>query len=96
MESKDEGVSVADINVINDMETQSNTVLDTENSLTESKIMDNVVIHSTPIQNKQSDSNDIMNMMQLLLEKQNTMSVSYTHLDVYKRQTWRHPHRTKE
>ena len=56
MESNDEGVSLADVTVINDMETQSNTVVDTENSLTESKIMDGVVIQSMPIQSKKDDN----------------------------------------
>ena len=60
MESNDEGVSLADVTVINDMETQSNTVVDTENTLTESKIMDDTVSHSTPIQSKKPYGNDMM------------------------------------
>ena len=58
-------------------ENQINTIVTetvvNEISLTESVTMEGARIHSTPIQNKQSDSNDIMNMMQSLLAKQSAM-----------------------
>ena len=58
-------------------ENQINTIVTetvvNEISLTESVTMEGARIHSTPIQNKQSDSNEIMNMMQSLLAKQSAM-----------------------
>ena len=60
MESIDEGVSLADVTVINDIETQSATVVGTENGLTESKIMEGVVIQSTPIQSKKSSDEHVI------------------------------------
>ena len=65
MENNNSEVSLTDIST----ESQSNI----EISVTESVTMEGATTHSTPIQNKQYDSNDIMNMMQLLLEKQNVM-----------------------
>ena len=53
-----------------------------ESNFDESKIMNEVEIHSTPIivnQNKKSDENDMLTRLY-------SMTVSYTHLDVYKRQ----------
>ena len=72
MESNDEEVRLSDLTVINEIEMQSNTVVSTESSVTESKIMDDVVIHSMPVQIKKADDHDMMKMMQLILEK-NTM-----------------------
>ena len=44
-----------------------------EISLTESVTMEGAKTHSTPIQNKQNDNNDIVNMIQVMLEKQSMM-----------------------
>ena len=48
-----------------------------ESQLTESKIMEGVTSQSTPTLIKRESNSDMMSIM----------SVSYTHLDVYKRQT---------
>ena len=69
------------------------SITDSQNSITESLIMSEGV-HSTPVTNKKTDDNDMIKIMQMLLnEKFNKLDmkfdepVSYTHLDVYKRQT---------
>ena len=52
MDSNDKEVKLSDLTVINETESQSNTELNQENSVTESKIMDDIVIHSTPVPSK--------------------------------------------
>ena len=44
-------------------------------------------IHSTPAPTNRVEENDVIRMMRLLFNEQSIKSVSYTHLDVYKRQT---------
>ena len=65
----------------------TDSVDESQISVTESQIM-NEGVHSTPVPSKKVEDNDMMSMMQLLLNKfdMNTSAVSYTHLDVYKRQ----------
>ena len=54
-----------------------------ESNVDESKIMNEVKIHSTSISSNQNKKSDDDNMLKRLYSM---MSVSYTHLDVYKRQ----------
>ena len=76
MESNSDKVDSIDLTSTS-TDNQVNTIVTetvvNEISLTESVTMEGARINSTPIQNKQSDSNDIMNMMQSLLAKQNAM-----------------------
>ena len=78
MESNSDKVNSIDLtststdNQVNTIVTE--TVIN-EISLTESVTMEGAKIHSTPIQNKQCDNNDTVNMIQvgLMLEKQSMM-----------------------
>ena len=76
MESNSDKVNNVDListNTDNQVNTIITETLINEISLTESVTMEGAKIHSTPIQNKQDDNNDIVNMIQLMLEKQNIM-----------------------
>ena len=66
MVNNEEEVSLSDSTVINEPESQSNTVLNQENSVTESKIMDDVEVHSTPISVKKSDDYKMFKMIQAM------------------------------
>ena len=76
MESNSDTVNNVDLTstiIDNQVNTIVTEMVVNEISLTESVTMEGARIHSTPIQNKQSDSNEIMNMMQSLLAKQSAM-----------------------
>ena len=70
------------------------SITDNQNSITESQIISDEIVHSTPVPTKRTVDNDMVKIMQMLLnEKFNKLdirSVSYTHLDVYKRQGMYH------
>ena len=73
MENKENDVSVTDSAVMAEPVGHSTLNAVKEISLTESAVVDNSIVHSTPIPIEKSDNHEMMNMMQLLLEKQNTM-----------------------
>ena len=51
--------------------------------------MKDVEHQSTPIQSKKPDDTyEMFKVIQAMIEKQSVKSVSYTHLDVYKRQDY--------
>ena len=68
MDNNEEEVSLSDSTIINEPESQSNTELNQENSLTESKIMDDVEGHSAPISVKKSDDYKMFKMIQAMLD----------------------------
>ena len=75
MESNDEGVSLADVTVINDMETQSNTVVDTENSL---DVYKRQTLHKTVLRMCEPNENFVSLTTSCLATSHRDLSVQFT------------------